>query len=294
MFTCGTCWKTFPSGWQARNQHCRDTGHAEPAYECYTCDSYFGSKRAMEQHMDAKDHWGQSSSVEEVWIECDYCDDQFATDAQLAQHEADAHNRCKSCNRRFLNHNNLKMVRFSTSLFLLNQANQSRQHLNSKIHNPSSLTCPFCSKACNTATGLVHHIERGACPKAPLDRIKLYEAVRQRDPDGILSKKLLIWEGASTTYEATDSAWSAADKAWLCYFCSRKFAKRLDLNQHVSSPVHQQNLYHCLNRACSKEFTTLAGVIHHLESESCGYMRFRNVQKYVGNVVAPGKRITEK
>lgn len=178
------------------------------------------------------------------------------------------------------------------SCFLCRANHGCYQHHNSKIHNPSTINCPFCSKACNTATGLVHHLERGACPNAPLDRIKMYEAVRQRDPDGILAKKLLTWESTPTTYEATDLAWDSAVGAWMCYFCQRPFAQRQHLNQHLSSPVHQQSLYHCMNSGCRKEFKTLAAVIHHLESESCGYMRFQTVQKYVSNVVTPGRRIT--
>jgi hypothetical protein len=40
--------------------------------------------------------------------------------------------------------------------------------------------------------------------------------------------------------------------------------------------LDQQKLYHCPK--CRKEFVTLAAIINHFESESCGYTRFSNVQ----------------
>lgn len=54
---------------------------------------------------------------------------------------------------------------------------------------------------------------------------------------------------------------------------------------HLNSTVHQQTLYHCPNRNCNRDFKALAGVINHLESESCGFMRFDSVQRKVGSIV---------
>lgn len=164
------------------------------------------------------------------------------------------------------------------------------QHLRSKIHNNSSITCPFCSKVCNTATGLVHHIERGACPKAPLDREKLYHAVRSRDPTGLISKKLLTGP-ANSTYEATGRTWNPRTKAYECYFCHRPFQTLVALNQHLQSPIHQQALYHCPNRGCAKDFKTLAAVINHLESESCAYMSFQTMQQTTQRLFDRGRMI---
>lgn len=57
------------------------------------------------------------------------------------------------------------------------------------------------------------------------------------------------------------------------------------LDQHLNSPIHKQNLYHCPNQKCGKEFVSLAALFNHLESEGCGYMRFEKVNKRVGDVV---------
>ena len=47
------------------------------------------------------------------------------------------------------------------------------------------------------------------------------------------------------------------------------------------SHADQQALYHCPNPDCGIDFKSLAGMINHLESETCGWMRFSNVQKMV-------------
>jgi len=46
----------------------------------------------------------------------------------------------------------------------------------------------------------------------------------------------------------------------------------------------EQALYHCPNNACRKDFKNLASIVNHLESESCGYLRFDAVQKKMANL----------
>jgi len=54
----------------------------------------------------------------------------------------------------------------------------------------------------------------------------------------------------------------------------------------------QQNLYHCPNRGCGLDFKTLASTINHLESESCGFMRFEAVQRNMGDLISSNRRLT--
>jgi hypothetical protein len=63
------------------------------------------------------------------------------------------------------------------------------------------------------------------------------------------------------------------------------------LNQHVNSSVHKEKAYHCPGRACAKEFTSLAGLFNHLESETCGAVRFDTVQRNVGGFLSGQRRI---
>lgn len=40
------------------------------------------------------------------------------------------------------------------------------------------------------------------------------------------------------------------------------------------------------------DFKTLAGVVNHLESESCGFMRFATVQNKMGNMLGSNRLST--
>lgn len=103
-------------------------------------------------------------------------------------------------------------------------------------------------------------------------------------------RQITYHEGPRVTYSATDGAWN-----WYaseCYFCHRCFNRIHSLNQHLNSPVHQQKEYHCPNRECGKQFVTLAAMCNHLESESCEFMRFEKVNKFVGKVIGSNRMIT--
>ncbi|TLS20420.1 uncharacterized protein PpBr36_11379 [Pyricularia pennisetigena] len=183
------------------------------------------------------------------------------------------------------------------------------RHLNSKIHRGSSVQCPLCMKAYTTATGIVNHLESGTCPNTQnLSRDALYRLVRSRDPQGVISKKLIGWTG-EVEYEATVHTWNGS--GYECYLCHRVFQKIQSLDQHLKSPVppscgrgdsfgltawtwnfvDQQSYYHCPKVTCRSEFKTLASLISHLESESCGYIRFSNVQNRVKEMMLGGKLI---
>jgi hypothetical protein len=43
--------------------------------------------------------------------------------------------------------------------------------------------------------------------------------------------------------------------------------------------------------SCRHEFKTLASFVNHLESESCGYMRFSDVQKRAADMISGGRLI---
>ncbi|KAI1093518.1 hypothetical protein F5B19DRAFT_124203 [Rostrohypoxylon terebratum] len=235
-------------------------------WACETCPKRFGTYHALTQHARALGHSARQ-------YDCRSCEFTFPNNEERRCHEAEEHSYCTECNRGFQNANNLRM------------------HLHSRKHQGANLKCPFCKIGFTSATGLAHHLEQGSCRVATgLDRDKVYAAVRAKDPDGVLSKKLIGWHG-SATYEATSSAWNG--DAWECYLCHKCFNTINGLNNHLSSPFHQRALYHCPNRnRCGRDFKTLAAVMNHLESESCGFSRFEAVQNTVSNVVSGDRLLT--
>lgn len=154
--------------------------------------------------------------------------------------------------------------------------------MNSKTHRGAKIACPFCKTAFVSASGLSHHLETGSCPRAAnLNRKTIHHMLQQVDVSGVVTNKQIEWhkEEPHITYSASDRAFNG--DAWECYMCHRRFSLRNGLNQHLNSPVHQQRVYHCPNRAgrCVKRFVTLAGLFNHLESESCEFIRFEKVQQ---------------
>ncbi|KAK4223681.1 hypothetical protein QBC38DRAFT_372664 [Podospora fimiseda] len=269
MFECGDCGKGFPSGWRARENHCNATGHNPPEFECDTCDLWFDDNYDKSEHMK---NWGhQNDNLN--YYECDICIELFTNRQDRTDHEVDHHHWCRDCQRQFINRNNIK------------------QHLNSRTHRGQKIVCPFCKNSFTTATGMTHHVENGACSAIPnWGREKTYRFIRSRDPTGVISKKLIGWTGDSGGYEAGQRSWNGS--AYECYFCHREFRTLYSLNQHLNSPAHQQALYHCPNRRCGQDFKTLGGVINHLESESCGAMRFETVQRKIGDIVSGNRLIS--
>ncbi|KAI9369212.1 hypothetical protein BJX61DRAFT_520562 [Aspergillus egyptiacus] len=262
------CPRTFRTQ-RACNQHMDNTGHWAPRYKCELCPKTFRSQNAAGQHMTSVGHWVPK-------VPCETCNVKFQTQSAADAHmKAKGHykNYCKSCDRHFQNENNL------------------REHINSKIHRGKEIVCPFCKTGYVTASGLSHHLERGACPNAPrLNRESIYRMVRARDPHGFITHKQIGWiEEENSHYSANANSWNGY--GYECYLCHREFMKLSGLNQHLNSPVHQQQVYHCPNRGCSKPFSALAGLFNHLESEACAFMRFEKVQKSVGSVISGNRLI---
>ncbi|KAK3997910.1 hypothetical protein QBC44DRAFT_255087 [Cladorrhinum sp. PSN332] len=270
MYECGDCGKAFPAGWQARQNHCHSTGHTPPEFECDSCDMWFDDNYDRSQHM--KDYYHEDDYLE--YFECSICIELFTTSEERVDHEVEDHHYCSDCQRSFINRNNIK------------------QHLNSRIHRGQNMSCPFCKKDYTTAAGMTHHLENGNCPAAPyLGRDQIYQFVRSKDPSGLISKKLLGWTASGgATYDASHRTWNGT--GYECYFCSREFRALSSLNQHLNSPAHQQALYHCPKRACGQDFKSLGATINHLESESCGAMRFETVQRKITDIVSGNRLIS--
>ena len=69
-----------------------------------------------------------------------------------------------------------------------------------------------------------------------VNRDEIYKRVRARDPEGVVTKKLIGWEG-TPSYEANSRSWNGC--AYECYLCHREFTTLGGLNQHLNSQARE-------------------------------------------------------
>lgn len=121
------------------------------------------------------------------------------------------------------------------------------------------------------------HLESGACSSG-MTRKTLNNVIRAQDTNHIITERLLTYSDANSEKTidtwATNAAWNG--RSYKCYFCPREFRTLPDLNKHLKSPAHEQKIYKCPK--CAVRFTLFSGLVQHVESESCGISRFREVK----------------
>jgi len=229
------------------------------SYYCDPCDRWFNTENGYDMHIE--NSAAHRPYDDEDW-ECEICDRSFATRQSRHQHYSNAagHPYCVSCERMFRNQNNLNM------------------HMRSKVHVGSAITCPWCKNNYATASGLTIHLESGSCSSG-LNRAKINTQIRQLDRRNVITTPLLTmgdsYEDTETT--ATERAWNG--DAYECYFCPREFGSLTALNQHLRSPAHERDNYHCPKAGCNRTYKLLSGLVQHVESESCGLMTFGQTQQ---------------
>ncbi|TKX24022.1 C2H2 type zinc finger domain-containing protein 5 [Elsinoe australis] len=210
---------------------------------------------------------------------CETCPLAFTTADDRNEHQEDEghykHLHCSDCGRYFPSANNL------------------RQHMNSRTHRGTQIDCPFCTTSFVSASGLSHHLETSSCPNARnLNRQAIHRELRQRDPRGVITERLLEYHSLERKADWDPSSAFNGYK-YECYLCHREFPQAQSLRQHITSPAHQEPLYHCPNKlgTCNgKRFPTLAALFNHLESESCGYVKFTTVQQNVNAFMTNGQQ----
>ncbi|KAK6615007.1 zinc finger protein [Botrytis cinerea] len=235
-------------------------------YDCEPCDRYFNSKHSYDQHvMNSSAHLasehsdgGYSSNNAEPEFQCSGCNYWFWSSVARENHHVSQHGHryCKPCKQMFMNENNLM------------------QHQHSKVHQGSSMKCPFCPNQYPTVSALIIHLESGRCPSGS-NRERINAEIRRLDKYHVITTPLI--ENSSSTNIATERSWNGFH--YECPMCNRGFSTLQALNSHLGSPVHDQRMYRCPGRSCGREFSVLSGLVQHVESESCGVMRFSKVQK---------------
>ncbi|KAK8017531.1 hypothetical protein PG993_013857, partial [Apiospora rasikravindrae] len=275
---CGTCQETFNDYW-VRDCHVNATEHEWPELECDTCSRTFKSEVGRVNHMIDFDHFK---------FDCTWCGMTWPSRKMVIEHQHEDHYWCAACGMEFTNYDKLK------------------QHLNSRIHQGPNIKCPFCRSPWATAGDMAHHLETGSCLVADrVNRDTLYKHMRKKDTDGIITKKLIEYDGSNQpraneqsynppgcTYEATGGSYNPVHRRYECPLCHRLFYTLWLLNSHLHSSTRHQALYHCPNRGgCGEEFMSLADLIDHLGSGTCNFASIENVQREIQSVVSGNKLI---
>ncbi|KAF7926583.1 hypothetical protein BELL_0382g00020 [Botrytis elliptica] len=237
-------------------------------YYCDPCDRCFNSENSYNQHVEnsfAHHNFetsddGYSSSDAEPEFECSGCDSWFWSSVAREKHHVSQHGDryCTPCKRMFMNENNLM------------------QHQHSKVHQGFPMKCPLCPTHYPTTSALINHLESGRCPSGS-NRERINAEIRRLDKNHKITTPLIEYSSPSSTNIATERSWNGF--CYKCSICHCGFSTLQGLNGHLRSPVHDQRMYRCPGPSCGREFIVWSGLVQHVESESCGVMRFANVQK---------------
>ncbi|CAG8111960.1 unnamed protein product [Penicillium salamii] len=210
--------------------------------ECKRCGRAFASLKACQQHMNTLGH--------NPVYECETCDRVFGSLEGVNRHmQVKEHwsNYCQSCHRRFETEQNYNA------------------HMKSATHRGYDLVCQYCCAEFVTPSGVLHHLESCSCPKRPdRSRNRFYRDIQRLDTDGEI------------TFGRLES-----ESEWECMICSQEFNCADAVASHI---LHShEGLYHCPNERdyCNKGFVSLAALFNHLESESCHYTSFEDVETYL-------------
>ncbi|KAF8607584.1 hypothetical protein BDV93DRAFT_603385 [Ceratobasidium sp. AG-I] len=249
---CHRCHKDYTEIEDLREHLASDIRHNI----CDVCQEDFENENELDEHRRT-DH-----------VHCGVCDKWTATNDDMIEHNKDVHNLCVECDHYFSSMNALKNHR------------KSSRHV--------SKTVPCIGGRCNEKfihkAAMLLHIEEGGC-KSGATRHTVDQSVAELDQDHFITNPNRIVTGPIQTW-ATQRAWNG--HSFECYFCHREFQALKGLNQHLTSPAHEQPAYRCpphLNNNCGSQFKTLGALCQHIESESCGVIRFRAVRDKLNSLV---------
>lgn len=279
---------------------------------CNRCDRYFPHFAALHQHeRDSSAHnicgdcnidYSTWTMLKEHWVQsprhhyCQYCSEHFADDDDLEEHYQSSHFYCGSCRRVFKNdvglHEHYRQSPnhdYCASCKRLFQSERHlRTHLESSIHRPRDVPCPFrgCDAAFVSRSALILHLESGGC-RSRVDRATINRFVLQYDKNHVITNPSRLITGGNSAqdvkYYASEASWNGS--MYECYLCHRTYSTLVALNQHLSSPRHEQKIYLCPPGFCRMQFRTLSALCQHIESGTCGVSKFKAVQDAMDSIV---------
>lgn len=212
--------------------------------------------------------------------------------------------RCNPCNRDFVN--NTALVQHQSSKHTGSGSGRRRKRVASRkkpvqkhsSHRPKTIRCPGsnCTRSFISVSALTQHLESGAC-RSNVDRAFVNRIVIRSDGNNVITNPVRLIRGPDG-YEAPESTCTyASANSWNgmfhgCFLCNREFRLFESLDQHMQSPVHEQNIYRCPNRdSCPREFTTLSGLCQHIEQGSCGVRRSKYARLAIQSLIVGFQRL---
>ena len=224
---CDTCSKDFTT-WRGLKEHWVQS----PLHPyCQRCDEHFEDFDELEDHYENSHHY------------CSRCERIFNNEYGLEEHyrQSSLHHYCSPCKKDFQSASNLKSVcQCHPNLIdirVMFADPPLLQHLNSSVHRPRDVTCPFrgCGRAFVSRSALVLHLEEGAC-RSGIDRTTINRYVRQYDTSNIITDpSRLLTSGTSsdnTKYYASGRSWNG--HGYECYLCHSTYTSLASLNQHLA------------------------------------------------------------
>lgn len=151
--------------------------------------------------------------------------------------------------------------------------------------------CPLCGGMFKFPSSIALHIESGACNN--ISRHQVTSAIHALNviPRISLSHRIAgpggLPGGTIVRYSANRQAFNGF--AYECYFCHRTFCTLASLNAHLGSAAHDEDQFKCPR--CNKPFKLISGLIQHVESETCGAARFKQVEDMASRMTGQFARL---
>ena len=97
-------------------------------------------------------------------------------------------------------------------------------------------------------------------------------------------------DSQEVTYIATGASWNG--RGYECYLCHKVHSSLSALNQHLSSPRHQDKVYICRGPSCGSRFAALSALVQHIESGRCDVSKFKVVHATMDSLLGQVGRLT--
>ncbi|KAL0634680.1 hypothetical protein Q9L58_006406 [Maublancomyces gigas] len=190
-------------------------------------------------------------------------------------------------------------VMFVVALRLMDLPNQHLQNREENLEKPLCGTslCAYCHIPFSRRAAVIQHYESRIC-RPFLDRLNIWLVIPRQEVRRIFNTPISLSPSLAI---ATRRSWDERTQVYKCYLCISDhvgFRTLDDLNHHLTSPAHETKRYKCPYVDCNLPFSTLGGLVQHIETRTCHCItKYDSHHFYVlseGFVKAPPTPITSE